>query len=94
MTQCACAEKNLYISTGMCINVQVQNSYVPVFPMEDRPYDLVIFGASGFTGQYVVNEVARTVEGEGLRWAVAGRSVAKLVQTIRDACDWTGQIYF
>ncbi|KAG7254444.1 hypothetical protein CRUP_021034 [Coryphaenoides rupestris] len=46
-----------------------------------RPFHIVIFGASGFTGQYVVEEVARTAcEGPGgtLRWAVAGRSQSKL----------------
>ena len=59
----------------------------------DRAYDLIIFGASGFTGQYVVDEVARTAEGEGMTWAVAGRSIAKLVQTIRDASDRTGVLY-
>ncbi|NXC24926.1 SCPDL oxidoreductase, partial [Campylorhamphus procurvoides] len=52
----------------------------------ERPYDLVVFGASGFTGQFVVEEVARAAAaaGEGqlcggpLRWAVAGRSREKL----------------
>jgi short subunit dehydrogenase-like uncharacterized protein len=40
----------------------------------DRPYEIVVFGASGFTGQYVVEYVAKAVvaQGDGLRWAVAG----------------------
>ncbi|XP_031436950.1 saccharopine dehydrogenase b [Clupea harengus] len=46
-----------------------------------RPYHVVVFGASGFTGQFVVEEVARTID-EGpngkLKWAVAGRSRRKL----------------
>lgn len=50
-----------------------------------RPYHLVIFGASGFTGQFVVEEVARTVS-EGprgtLKWAVAGRSKQKLEKVV------------
>uniref|UniRef100_A0A672FWM5 Saccharopine dehydrogenase-like oxidoreductase n=1 Tax=Salarias fasciatus TaxID=181472 RepID=A0A672FWM5_SALFA len=53
-----------------------------------RPYHLVIFGASGFTGQYVVEEVARTVsEGPGgnLKWAVAGRSKQKLEKVLEQA---------
>ncbi|KAG7271599.1 hypothetical protein CRUP_000099 [Coryphaenoides rupestris] len=48
-----------------------------------RPYHVIVFGASGFTGQFVVEEVARcaaaagitTTTGTGtgsLRWAVAG----------------------
>uniref|UniRef100_A0A8C5BEF1 Saccharopine dehydrogenase-like oxidoreductase n=1 Tax=Gadus morhua TaxID=8049 RepID=A0A8C5BEF1_GADMO len=53
-----------------------------------RPYHIIIFGASGFTGQYVVEEVARTVsEGPSgtLRWAVAGRSKAKLEKVLEQA---------
>lgn len=53
-----------------------------------RPYHLVVFGASGFTGQYVVEEVARTVS-EGpkgtLKWAVAGRSKQKLEKVLEQA---------
>lgn len=53
-----------------------------------RPYHLVIFGATGFTGQFVVEEVARTVsEGPGgnLKWAVAGRSKQKLEKVLEKA---------
>uniref|UniRef100_A0A8C7WMH5 Saccharopine dehydrogenase a, tandem duplicate 1 n=1 Tax=Oryzias sinensis TaxID=183150 RepID=A0A8C7WMH5_9TELE len=53
-----------------------------------RPYHLVIFGATGFTGQFVVEEVARTVsEGPGgnLKWAVAGRSKPKLEKVLEKA---------
>ena len=37
-------------------------------------YDICVFGASGFTGQYVVEYVAKAVRDQGndLRWAVAG----------------------
>lgn len=53
-----------------------------------RPYHLVIFGASGFTGQFVVEEVARTAS-EGpkgsLKWAVAGRSKQKLEKVMEQA---------
>ena len=43
-----------------------------------REYDLIIFGATGFTGQYVVEEVARVADEEKITWAVAGRHVEKL----------------
>ncbi|XP_033845767.1 saccharopine dehydrogenase-like oxidoreductase [Periophthalmus magnuspinnatus] len=54
----------------------------------NRPYHLVIFGASGFTGQFVVEEVARTAsEGPNgsLKWAVAGRSKQKLEKILEQA---------
>lgn len=59
-----------------------------------RPYQLVVFGASGFTGQYVVEEVGRTAsEGPGgtLRWAVAGRSKQKLEKVLEQAAEALGK---
>ncbi|KAM3861168.1 saccharopine dehydrogenase-like oxidoreductase [Diretmus argenteus] len=56
----------------------------------DRPYHIIIFGASGFTGQFVVDEVARcTAEGPGgsLKWAVAGRSRPRLEGVLTQAAD-------
>ncbi|MFN9744261.1 MAG: saccharopine dehydrogenase family protein, partial [Betaproteobacteria bacterium] len=39
---------------------------------------LVVFGATGFTGRLVAEVMARHGGGEGLRWALAGRSRARL----------------
>ncbi|MEM1091392.1 MAG: saccharopine dehydrogenase NADP-binding domain-containing protein [Pseudomonadota bacterium] len=45
----------------------------------DKPYDLVLLGATGFTGQLVAEYLnERYGVGGDLRWAVAGRSSAKL----------------
>src|SRR5690606_12520834 len=43
----------------------------------DRPYDIALFGATGFTGQLVAEYLARQ-GGTALRWALAGRDPAKL----------------
>jgi short subunit dehydrogenase-like uncharacterized protein len=44
-----------------------------------RPFDLVLFGASGFTGQLVAQYLARTADDTPpLRWALAGRTASKL----------------
>ncbi|CAH2249955.1 saccharopine dehydrogenase-like oxidoreductase [Pelobates cultripes] len=56
-------------------------------PATTRQYQFVVFGASGFTGRYVVEELARVMsEGEAktpkLRWAVAGRSQVKLEEIV------------
>jgi short subunit dehydrogenase-like uncharacterized protein len=51
--------------------------------MTTREFDLVLFGATGFTGRLVAEVMARHGGGEGLRWALAGRSLARL-QTLRD----------
>src|SRR5882724_296583 len=42
-----------------------------------RKYDLVLYGASGFTGKQTV-EYCRQFAPSGLRWAIAGRNRAKL----------------
>jgi short subunit dehydrogenase-like uncharacterized protein len=43
----------------------------------DRPYDIVLFGATGFVGTLTAEYLAAHAP-EGLRWAVAGRSEDKL----------------
>jgi short subunit dehydrogenase-like uncharacterized protein len=48
----------------------------------DRPYDVVLFGASGFTGGLTAEYLAEHGPA-GLRWALAGRSRAKL-DAVRD----------
>lgn len=47
---------------------------------ETRDYNVIVFGASGFTGQFVAEELYRLQEEEGrsLKWAAAGRSEAKV----------------
>ena len=44
----------------------------------DRRFDLVLFGATGFTGRLVAEYLARRTAGTPLRWALGGRSTAKL----------------
>ncbi|MCL7425974.1 trans-acting enoyl reductase family protein [Streptomyces sp. YS415] len=43
----------------------------------DRPYDIVLFGATGFAGALTAEYLAAHAP-EGLRWAVAGRDATKL----------------
>lgn len=49
---------------------------------EQRELDIVIFGATGFTGRLVA-EYLVAKNGHGLRWAMAGRSADKLT-AVRD----------
>lgn len=49
---------------------------------DDRPYDLVLFGATGFTGGLTAEYLARHAP-DGLRWALAGRNPGKLA-AVRD----------
>uniref|UniRef100_A0AAY4A9Q6 Saccharopine dehydrogenase-like oxidoreductase n=1 Tax=Denticeps clupeoides TaxID=299321 RepID=A0AAY4A9Q6_9TELE len=67
---------------------------VTVSASSGRPYHLIIYGASGFTGQFVVEEVART-SSEGpkgnLKWAIAGRSRPKLEKVLEQAAEALGR---
>ncbi|HEU5268985.1 MAG TPA: saccharopine dehydrogenase NADP-binding domain-containing protein [Jatrophihabitans sp.] len=51
-------------------------------PEEQRPYDLVLLGATGFTGGLTAEYLARHAPA-GLRWAIAGRNPARLA-AVRD----------
>jgi short subunit dehydrogenase-like uncharacterized protein len=46
-------------------------------PMADRAYDVVVFGATGFTGALTAEYLALHAPA-GMRWALAGRSQSKL----------------
>ncbi|XP_075730153.1 saccharopine dehydrogenase-like oxidoreductase isoform X3 [Rhipicephalus microplus] len=50
-----------------------------------RELDIVLFGATGVTGTYVLQELHRSCE--GLRWGVAGRDADKLRRTLRTAAS-------
>ncbi|XP_010898912.1 saccharopine dehydrogenase b [Esox lucius] len=58
--------------------------------ISNRPYHIIVFGASGFTGQFVVEEVARNAK-EGpsgsMKWALAGRSRHRLEGVLEQAAD-------
>ncbi|MBN3747919.1 saccharopine dehydrogenase [Burkholderia sp. Se-20373] len=58
-----------------------------------RPtHDLVVFGATSFVGQILARYLAEYLSGSGetLRWAIAGRSEAKL-RRVRDTLGAAGQ---
>lgn len=51
---------------------------------DSRPFDLIVFGATGFTGRLVAEYLNAHYAGSDLRWAMAGRSAGKLAD-VRDA---------
>jgi short subunit dehydrogenase-like uncharacterized protein len=53
----------------------------PVLP---RAYDLIVYGASGFTGRLVAEHLLGTYGATGeIKWAMAGRNTGKLAK-VRD----------
>jgi short subunit dehydrogenase-like uncharacterized protein len=51
--------------------------------MSERPYDVVLYGASGFVGKQTVQYFAKQTFPEQVRWAIAGRNRQKL-EAVRD----------
>ncbi|MGW2826460.1 saccharopine dehydrogenase family protein [Streptomyces sp. NPDC001443] len=56
----------------------------------DRPYDIVLFGATGFVGTLTAEYLAAHAP-EGLRWAIAGRSERGL-RELRDRLPGAAQV--
>ena len=48
-----------------------------------RDFDLIVYGATGFTGRLVAEYLVQAYPQDGPRWAMAGRSEAKLAE-VRD----------
>ena len=50
--------------------------------MSNREYDVIIYGATGYTGRLVAEYMAQQygVGGKAPKWAMAGRSMAKLIE--------------
>lgn len=57
--------------------------------MSDRTYDLVLLGATGFTGGLVAEDLTAQLGAGELRWAIAGRDRAKLT-AVRDRLTGAG----
>lgn len=54
--------------------------------MATERLDFVIYGASGYTGQYVLREVAQKAQIDtNLTWAIAGRTRVKLTKCLKAA---------
>ncbi len=55
-----------------------------------RDYDFIIYGASGFTGQFVTEELARVTKDKQYKWAVAGRNENKLQKVLEESSKIVG----
>lgn len=61
--------------------------------MADAMFDFVIFGASGYTGQYVVEILAKTAKEQNVTWAVAGRHLDKIKKVMDFVSSDTGKCH-
>lgn len=52
--------------------------------MPAKPFELIVFGATGFTGRQAVRALVQRVATRPLRWAIAGRNEERLRGVIRE----------
>ncbi|KAG8199456.1 hypothetical protein JTE90_000323 [Oedothorax gibbosus] len=50
--------------------------------MASRDFDIIIFGATGYTGRYVIEELTNTTKSQNIKWAIAGRNIQKLKESL------------
>lgn len=50
--------------------------------MASREFDVIIFGATGYTGRYVIEELTNSTKSTDIKWAIAGRNVQKLKESL------------
>ena len=53
-----------------------------------KELDVVVFGASGYTGKLVVEYLKEEYDDGDLKWAIAGRSANKL-NAVKEAVSYT-----
>ncbi|KAK5654088.1 hypothetical protein OQA88_7519 [Cercophora sp. LCS_1] len=58
-----------------------------VLKQHDRQYDVVVFGATGYTGKFTAKHIATHLPTD-LRWAIAGRSQSKLQDLVTQCHAW------
>lgn len=55
--------------------------------------DLVIFGATGFTGKYTVREAERLAKDKPFTWGIAGRRKEALEAVLKEYAPESGRDY-
>lgn len=58
----------------------------------NRPFDIVIFGATGYVGYYAIRDLYQSLEANSqeyanIKWAIAGRRMDKLQQTLAELSE-------
>ena len=68
--------------------LQHRSSYDLTSTMSDhniqpKPYDLIVLGASGYTGKLCAEYISKSLP-TNLKWAIAGRSEGKLIAIMHE----------
>ena len=74
-----------YPSTKFVYNHANSGSFAVTQSPDHREFDIIVYGATGFTGQQAVQYLAQHAP-PGLKWAIAGRNSSRL-ESIRSKID-------
>lgn len=67
------------ISAAKKEGVQEEEEFLGIIPLKERKYDLVLLGATGFTGSLAVEYLMKQYGvGKSVKWAIAGRNLKKI----------------
>jgi short subunit dehydrogenase-like uncharacterized protein len=57
---------------------------------EGEKLDLVIFGATGFTGKVAIYEIVKLAKEKNITWGISGRNRNKLDNVLKEVEEKTG----
>lgn len=84
--------KFLHISTIRTGITCIQIIKDTVLIMAETRKDIIIFGATGYTGKVAVEELVALIKAKGkMTWGIAGRNKAKLEEVLADVSKKTGE---
>ncbi|CAK9293905.1 unnamed protein product [Gordionus sp. m RMFG-2023] len=55
-----------------------------------REFDIIIFGASSYSGVFIIEELAKADKSKSIKWAIAGRNKTKLIDALKTASQNSG----
>lgn len=60
-----------------------------------RTTDIVVFGSTSFTGKWVIHEILKALDnGDNFSWSIAGRSIKKMDDLLKEISKETGKNYY
>ena len=72
---------HLFLKPHLAAQYSFQSKTVDTMVQESRQYELILLGATGYTGKLVAEWVSTHLP-EDLKWAIAGRNAKKLQDVI------------
>jgi short subunit dehydrogenase-like uncharacterized protein len=83
--------RKLFAKTPPEISIDSGYQVDQVVDRSERPYDVVVLGATGFVGKLAARHLAEAYNDGLVKWAIAGRSESKLQSVLKELADELNQ---